>query len=129
MGSWDPQRFTVEDGLFGFIQFEGGISLQVEAAFALNCRDKQKMNVEIYGDLAGASVFQGEIYGEKHGNLTDIKLPFVQEVDKRNISISNFIRCCREEKQPLITAEQGVTLMKIVEALYRSAETGKVAEL
>ena len=129
MGSWDPEKFTVEDGLFGFIQFEGGISLQIEAAFALNCKEKQKMNVEIFGDLAGASVFQGEIYGEKNENLTDTKLPFVQEIDKRNISISNFIRCCAENDQPLITAEQGVTLMRIIEALYRSAETGKVVEL
>lgn len=129
MGEWDPDKFTVEDGLFGYIQFEGGISLHVDTAFALNCKDKQRMNVEICGDLAGASVFDGEIYTEKDQALVDMKLPFVQEVDKRNISISNFIKCCANGQKPLITAEQGVTLMRIVEALYRSAEIGKAVEI
>lgn len=129
MGDWDPAKFTVEDGLFGFIQFEGGISLQVDTAFALNCKEKQRMNVEIFGDLAGASVFDGEIYTEKNESLVDMKLPFVQEVDKKSLSFSNYIKCCENGKEPLITAEQGVTLMRIVEALYRSAEDGKVVEI
>lgn len=129
MGSWDPEKFTVEDGLFGYIQFEGGISLQVETAFALNCKEKQRMNVEIYGDQAGASVFDGEIYTEKSGQLVDMRLPFVPETDRRNISISSYIRCCAEGKTPLITARQGVVLMSIVEALYRSAAEGKVVEI
>lgn len=129
MGEWNPEKFTVEDGLFGYIQFEGGISLQVETAFALNCKEKQRMNVEIYGDMAGASVFDGEIYTEKNNAVVDMKLPFVQETDKRNLSISNYIRCCAEGEEPLITARQGVTLMSIVEALYRSAKEGKVVEI
>ena len=129
MGSWDPGKFNVEDGIFGYIQFEGGISLQVETAFALNCKEKQKMNVEIYGDQAGASVFDGEIYMEKNGQLVDMRLPFVQDTDRRNISISSYIRCCAGEGAPLVTAGQGVVLMSIVEALYRSAAEGKVVEI
>lgn len=129
MGEWNPEKFTVEDGLFGYIQFEGGISLQIDAAFALNCKEKQKMNVEIFGDAVGASVFDGEIYTEKNGVLADMKLPFVQEVDKRSISISNYIKCCADGREPLITAEQGVILMSVIEALYRSAEEGKVVEI
>ncbi|MCI5700543.1 MAG: Gfo/Idh/MocA family oxidoreductase [Lachnospiraceae bacterium] len=128
MGVWNPERFTVEDGLFGYVQFGNGLSLQIETAFALNCKEKQRMNVEIYGDLSGASVFDGEVYTEKNGNLVDMKLPFVQELDKRNISISNFIRCCAENDTPLITADQGVTLMQIIDALYESAATHQVVE-
>lgn len=129
MGAWDPERFTVEDSLFGYVQFENGVSLQVETAFALNCKDKQIMNVEIYGDQAGASVFDGQIYTEKNGNLVDMKLPFVKDLDKRNISISNFLRCCAENDMPLITADQGVILMQIIDALYESADTHMVVEI
>lgn len=129
MGGWDPERFTVEDGLFGYIQFENGISLQVETAFALNCREKQTMNVELYGDKAGASVFTGEIFTEKNENLIDMKLPFVQEVDKRNISISSFIKCCAGHGEPLITPKQGVILMQIIDALYKSARENRVISL
>ncbi len=129
MGEWDPHAFTIEDGLFGFIQFENGISLQIETAFALNQKEKQIMNVELFGDRAGTSVFDGEIYSEKGQNLLDIKMPFVKEVDKRNLSISHFIRCCKSGKAPLVTAGQGVILMQIVDALYQSADIGDVVRL
>lgn len=129
MGAWNPQAFSVEDGLFGFIQFENGISLQIETAFALNQKEKQIMNVELFGERAGASVFDGEIYSEKGESLLDVKLPSVKEVDKRNLSISHFIRCCRDGKTPLVTAEQGVILMQIVDALYESADIGDVVRL
>ena len=46
-----------------------------------------------------------------------------------NISISSYIRCCAGEGAPLVTAGQGVVLMSIVEALYRSAAEGKVVEI
>lgn len=123
MGDWNPDRFTVEDGLFGYIQFENGISLQLDTAFALNGKEKQRMNVELYGDIAGASVFEGEIYTKKAGQLVDMKLPFVQDIDKRSLSISGFIQCCAEGKAPMITAREGSALMRVIDALYESART------
>lgn len=129
MGAWNGDRFTIEDGLFGFIRFENGISLQIETAFALNQKEKQIMNVELFGDRAGASVFEGEVYSEKGGNLLDTKMPFVREVDKRNLSISHFIRCCRDGNAPLVTAGQGVILMQIIDALYKSADIGDAVYL
>lgn len=64
MGPWDPARFTVEDSAFGFIRFAGGATLLLETAFALNIGERSRMNVELYGELAGASVFPPIIYTE-----------------------------------------------------------------
>ncbi len=129
MGDWDPEKFTVEDSMFGYLQFQNGLSLQLETAFALNCKQEKCMNVELFGDLSGASVFDREIYTERSGALLDARLPFLKETNNRLASISSFIRCCAEHETPLVTASQGTQLMKIVGALYRSAETGKPVEL
>ena len=40
MGDWDPSKFSVEDSMFGYLQFQNGLSLQIESAFALNCKQK-----------------------------------------------------------------------------------------
>jgi len=128
-GPWDGARFTVEDALFGSIVFSNAMVLQIETSFALNWKHKQRLNVELFGEYAGASVFDGEVFGEKEGLLTDSKFPFLQEEDRRLVSISDFIRCCAMDIQPMITPEQGVMLMRLVDALYLSAETKMPIEL
>ena len=69
------------------------------------------MNVELFGDLAGTSVFDREIYSERGGALLDVQLPFLKETNTRLASISSFVRCCAEHKTPLITSRQGTQLM------------------
>lgn len=124
MGAWNPAAFTVEDGLFGTVHFENGGMMMVESAFALNVGFKQKMNVELYGDLAGASVFERQLYGENGDVLTDTTLPFLPEVNTRRACIGDFVRCCAEGRPPLVSAAEGVQLMQIVDGLYRSARQG-----
>ena len=64
MGSWDPAKFTVEDSAFGFIRFKNGASLMLESSFALNMKEGSLMNVNLYGEKAGATVFPPVIYSE-----------------------------------------------------------------
>jgi predicted dehydrogenase len=67
MGSWDPAKFNVEDSAFGFIRFKNGASLMLESSFALNIKDRSLMNVNLFGEKAGATVFPPVIYSEKRG--------------------------------------------------------------
>lgn len=122
MGAWDPEKFTVEDGMFGFLKFENGTSITVETSFALNMKETKKTNVEIFGEFAGASVFDGEVYTEKNGVLVDIKLPALKEVNRHYESIHNFIECCILDKEPLCNSYQGAMIQKIVGEMYKSAE-------
>lgn len=129
MGSWDPNRFTVEDSAFGFIRFKNGATLVMETSFALNIKERSLMNVELCGEKAGASVFPPVIFTEKHGSLLDMELPYVAEVDKHHQSIKSFIDVCMGYEGLICTAEQGLAIQKIVDALYRSAELGKPVTL
>ncbi|SHJ84785.1 Predicted dehydrogenase [Geosporobacter subterraneus DSM 17957] len=129
MGSWDPKQFTVEDSAFGYIRFKNSASILFQTSFALNMKERSIMNVHLFGEKAGASVFPPAIYTEKHGNLLDIELPFLQEADRHSKSIRHFIEACLGNEAVLCTAEEGLMIQRIIDAIYRSAEIGQAVKL
>lgn len=122
MGSWDGERFSVEDGLFGFIRFKDGTSLQLETTFALNQKEDNLRNVQLYGDKLGASVFPLEMYGDADGQLTNMEYPFLQMRDWHLDCDRNFVEACLGEKELLVTAKQGTYVQRVIDALYCSAQ-------
>lgn len=69
-GKWDPETYTVEDSLFGTIEFHNGGILRLETSFALNIPEQSIMNVNFCGDLAGATLFPARVYTDREGRLT-----------------------------------------------------------
>jgi len=43
--------------------------------------------------------------------------------------LKHFIECVREEKQPLVTGEDGRAVLEIMNAAYQSARTGQKVRL
>ena len=125
MGSWDHTKFTVEDSAFGFIKLENGASIRIATSFALNCKEKEKNTVDIYGAKAGASLFPLEIYGEEDKMLFDKTVPFNEDDDKHRNSIFNFVHACLGKEDIIVKAREGTILQNIIEKLYISAETNK----
>lgn len=125
MGSWDGGLFEVEDGLFGFIRFADGASLQVRTAFAVNIAEKEQRSLSLYGDKKGLSVFPAGLYGEEDGQQENRIYPFDEARDWHYDCIRNFVESCMGLAKPLVTPEQAVYVQKIIAGLYISAETGK----
>ncbi len=124
MGSWDPEKFTVEDGMFGFVHFENGTSLEIQTSFAINCKEKDLRSVKLFGSKEGAELFPLEIYGEEDGALINKEFPFLQMRDWHIDIDRNFVQACLGEQELLVTAAQGTYIQKLICALYQSAETG-----
>lgn len=122
MGSWDGDKFSVEDSLFGFIQFENGTSLQLETAFALNTKERDTRNVELFGTQLGASVFPLETYGEDGDTLTDTSYPFLEMGDNHAKAITNFVHACQSKADLLVTAKQAVYVQELLCGLYQAAK-------
>ncbi len=123
MGEWNPDKYSVEDSLFGFISFTDGRVMQLETAFALNIKEKDKRNVELCGEKSGLSLFPLESYqGEEMSNTS---YPFIEEMELHTKALYNFIKAVRGEEKLLVTAEQGYYVQRLIDALYRSAESGE----
>jgi predicted dehydrogenase len=125
LGEWNPDKFGVEDSLFGFIELEGGRLIQIETSFALNMKETSIMNVEFYGDQAGATLFPAQIYKDEKGELVSLLNREEADPERHQKSMAAFVDKCLGEDVMVADAEQGYIIQKLVEALYQSAEKGE----
>lgn len=123
--------FTVEDLATAMIRFDNGAVLHVEASFNLNLKDNCG-DIVFYGDKAGLNLSPFEIYTEVNNELADIIPHGNNDFDfsrdfKREIK--NFIDSVNGKSECLATADDGVELMRILDAVYLSAKTGKSVDI
>ena len=125
-------EFSVEDMATAMVRFDNGLVLHVEASFNLNLKEDVG-NVELFGTKAGIKLDPGvELYTDMAGRYVNIRptgdtsfgfnAPFDREIE-------GFIKAVRGEAPCRATGEDGVILMKILDAIYESAKTGKSVDI
>ncbi|MDQ1913910.1 Gfo/Idh/MocA family oxidoreductase [Paenibacillus sp. GD4] len=123
--------FDVEDLATGFIRFDNGATLQIEFSWASNIGEETNF-VELRGTKAGVSLKRGQaqIFSESAGQLTNVE-PVIKnrQVDAHGENIKHFINCLAGREEPIILPSQGVDMIKILTAIYESAETGREIRL
>lgn len=128
----DNGTFDVEDLATGFIRFDNGASLQIEFSWASNVGEEMNF-VELRGTKAGASIKKGElgVYTETAGQLTDLVPVFKgsQALSNHGKHLYHFLDCVQGRATPINTPAQGVDMIKILSAIYKSAESGKEVRL
>ncbi|CAG7652604.1 Gfo/Idh/MocA family protein [Paenibacillus allorhizosphaerae] len=123
--------FDVEDLAIGFIRFENGATLQIEFSWASNIGEEMNF-VELRGTKAGSSIKKGDlrIFTEMAGQLTDISPVMGKKpVDAHGAHLRHFIDVVQLRAEPILTPEHGVDMIKILNALYQSAELGREVRL
>lgn len=117
----------VEDFASAMIRFDNGMVLSVETSYSLNI-ENDSGRVEIFGDKGGITIDpELKYHGEVCNRLADItfKQPAAFDGSEYALEIHNFISAIEGEEQLKATAEDGVELMKILDAIYESAKTGR----
>ena len=122
-------KTDVEDLAMGFIRFDNGACLQIEFSWASNIEYDQ-MFVELRGEKSGSRMSgidrKFDIFTEECGTNVTIK-PSIDDYNcmpHHEANIRHFIDVINGRCAPDFTPEQGVNMVKILEALYRSAECG-----
>ena len=125
------KTFTVEDLACGIVKFSNGATLIIEASWALNIDEREHMVTLLCGkkgglvqkNVGGGYQFTAEIYTEEQGRL------FTKTLDWSTApapsSYHEFVNSIVEKRPPLATGEEGLKVMKILDGIYKSAETGK----
>jgi predicted dehydrogenase len=125
------KAFDVEDLAVGMIKFTNGASLVVEASWAANIKESEFMETRLYGTKAGlvqrnldeTYKFEAEIFVEREGAHFDMKLhpPY----PPASSAMAHFVDCILNDKPHIATGAEGLLVMEILDALYRSAAEGK----
>lgn len=119
--------FDVEDLAMGTIRFDNGAQLQIEFSWASNIKQENRF-VELRGTKSGLTWRDGdvEVFTEMHGQGCDIHPSNLQPEKKEHVlNLINFYDVVIDGKEPVFKPQQGVDMIKILCAIYKSAETGR----
>lgn len=125
-------QYTVEDFASAMIRFDNGFTLQVEASFNLNI-PHDTGSVQLFGTKAGAKIEGNvELYSDMAGMFVNVQPQGNTAFgfgDAFNAEIRGFIDASEGKAPCRATAEDGVALMKILDAIYESAKNGKSVDI
>jgi predicted dehydrogenase len=132
----EKKVFDVEDLAAGMVKFSNGAMLEVEASWAANIGENELMETRLLGtsaglvqrNVGGGYEFEAVIYTDRDGRQYDMKVhPPLPEGPKT--SMFHFIDCIASNKPHTATGEEGVIVMEILDALYKSAQIGKPVQI
>jgi len=124
--------FDVEDHAMGYIRFDNGACLQIEFSWASNIEQETRF-VQLRGTKAGCSWNDDgtvDIYGEEDdGSLYNLHPLTDTTINGHAANISHFLDALETGKESDFKPIQGVNMIKILRAIYESAETGREVRL
>ena len=127
--------YDVEDLATALVRLDNGATLNLEVSWAGGTDRREEMHTGIYG-TGGAAIQRnvGEGYDFEALALRDVAGHLVQvspRVFPRPVpsAIAHFVGCVANDCAPEASAEHGVELMRILDAIYASARAGKEVRL
>lgn len=117
----------VEDLASAMIRFENGAVMQIEVSFSLNGESRQSL--DLYGTKGGMQTDRGDLvlYTETNDFLSDIKISKENLKDMPPLfdaEMAHFLHCVETGTPSHCSADDGIEVMKILDAIYESARTG-----
>ncbi len=121
-----------EDSAVGFVRLDTGATITLDVSWGL-LQDKDFAFVNLFGPKGTALFNPLRLLKSLHGNLVNVTPTAATERNhykkSYEVEIEHFVDCVRRNVQPASTAEEALTLMRVVDALYKSADTGKEVRL
>lgn len=140
-GPWDPKTFEVEDSAFGLVKMKNGAVIYLEASWALNVLKSMEASTTLCGTKAGAEIHHGGSYANdeliyntvEHNQLMEKIISPAGKVDffeggaaaEAVREQDQWLAALEGKGEPLVKPEQAFVVTQILEAIYKSAETGK----
>lgn len=119
--------YNCEDMASALIRFEDGSAISAEASFSLNI-EKDENYLQFFGDKGGARLDSNlTVYTDMNGYLVNVGLSGKSGPDFDQIfkdEIKNFGEAINGTSECRNPAEDGIEMMKILRAIYDSAESG-----
>ena len=135
LGSWGQDisapttnaRFDVDDLGWAFVRFANGVALQFQVAWATHMAEQ--FTTELYGTEAAASVGSSdsvELYTTLNGQQSKIQVEVPNDpLGSYARLIENFVRHLDgDSTAEIVTPDQALTSVKIIDGIIRSAATG-----
>ena len=140
-GPWDPETFEVEDSAFGMIKMKNGAVINIEASWAINMLESREQSTTLCGTLAGAEFISGMSHTSDsliinrgyNGVLCEEtispggRVAYFEGLGSEPglLEAHQWLKAIIDDTNPLVMPEQALTVTRILDMIYQSAETGK----
>jgi len=135
-GIWKPEEYLVEDSAMGYVKFKNGATMVIEASWLLNMAGSGGHNITLCGTKAGLEyagdsvIMNGEINGALYVNTInagDSSREFFkgEQLSAEDYEAKQWIYSVINGTDPLVLPEQAYVVSRIIESVYKSAESGK----
>lgn len=133
VADYDPAKNSVEDMAGAMIRFENGAVLMLDCSYSLHAT-RDSIAVSIHGDKGGADLEPSlQIASEMHGSVVNITPQISSGTFEMGpgfaAEIANFVQTCQGRAESVAPAWHGVEVVRLLEAIYRSAEEGREISL
>ena len=125
-GEWDRERFSVEDFAAGFVHFDNGATLTLEASWLGHQAEAEDMSCQVFGTKGGvkwpsaefATVLGGALVQGTIANPRSVEKPFSAE-------IKAFYECVVNNTPSPVPWTETIKVIGILEAVYASQIRGR----
>jgi len=134
-GSWDPEKFNVEDAAFGYVVMENGATIIVRSSWVLNIKKDLGGPSVICGTKAGYEkegkdvVINGVRNGELYADTIDLSQDS-ETLKECNLTgetwWQNWVESVKNNVDALVKPEEAYVVTQILEGIYESAKTGDI---
>jgi predicted dehydrogenase len=125
-GEWDRRLFSVEDFAAGFVHFDNGATMTLEAAWLGHQQESEDMSFQLYGMDGGVKWPSGEFATVKGRSLMQGTLTWPRRVERPHTDeIIAFHDCVVNNKPSPVPWTETIKVIAILESVYQSGRTGK----
>lgn len=123
--------FDVEDSVEAFIKFANNTSLLLQVSWAANIPEENLIECKLLGDKAGifekninqGYKFEAQTFYESQGISYNVS---IEDIDGKLVptSMYHFIDGIVNDKPHMADGNEAIKTMQLIDAIYKSAETG-----
>jgi predicted dehydrogenase len=116
-------QYAADDYSGGLIRFENDSALQVESFWASH--QPEEFQIELFGTKAGARLLPLTLYKTENDAPQDISVNLPGKKEAWDTIAEHFVECILDGKTCSAPLRHGYKVQKMMEALLKSARTGK----
>ena len=119
--------FDVDDFATALIKCRNGATIELNVSWVLHQEHANRHNVELCGTEGGATLFPMKMfrYGKRKGEYEVVEPQNVKVADMRKSRQHDWLDAITRKGKPICTLEQALMVQKILDAIYKSSETGR----
>jgi predicted dehydrogenase len=129
----DDPRFTTTEAQMVFnMKFKSGLLAYCSTSYAHHGANRFHVMAEQAEMVMNPAFSYGGLklkVRARGGPEKEIEVPGIEKFNQFCAEMDHFAECVRDNTEPRTPGEEGLKDLKIIEALYKSAESGKTVEL